>query len=96
VKEKIKKMFIWDSTLLIIFTVLMWTILFIVRNNIGLMIEDISVKMFMNIIWMLVLMFGTMALGTVFIHLKNHKERIYKEDIKNGEECINNERKKQQ
>ena len=86
-KEKINKMFIWDSALVIIFTALMWTILSIVRNNIGLMTEDISVKMFMNIVWMLVLIFGIVALEAVFIHLKNHKERIYKEDIENGEKC---------
>lgn len=86
-EEKISKMFIGDSILVIIFTVLMWTTLTIVRNNIGLMTDEVTSKFFMNALWMLVLLFGTVALGAVFMHLKNHKQRIYKEDIENGEKC---------
>ena len=84
-KEKINKMFSNDSILIFIYIVLMWAILGVVRNNLKFLTEDTSVLMFMNAIWIIILGFGTMALVAVFLHLKNHKERIYTEDIENGE-----------
>ncbi len=84
-KNKTNKMFSNDTGLIFIYIALMWAILTVVRNNIKLLTDDVSVLMFMNMVWALVLVFGTTALIVVFMHLKNHKERIYREDIENGE-----------
>ncbi|SHJ55493.1 hypothetical protein SAMN02745751_02829 [Dethiosulfatibacter aminovorans DSM 17477] len=84
-KNKINRMFKNDMILIYVYIALMWTILTVVRNNIKLITNDLSVLMFMNVVWALVLVFGTTALMVVFIHLKKQKERIYSEDIKNGE-----------
>ena len=84
-KEKVNKMFSNDSILIFVFTALMWAMLSVVRNNIKLLTEDVSVLMFINVLWIGILGFGTMALMAVFMHLKSHKERIYTEDIENGE-----------
>ena len=84
-KKKISKMFSNDSILIFVFIALMWGILSVVRNNIKLLTDDVSVLMFMNALWIVILGFGTMALMAVFMHLKSHKERIYTEDIENGE-----------
>jgi uncharacterized membrane protein len=84
-KEKINKMFSNDSVLIFIYIALMWTILAVVRNNLKFLTDDSAVLMFMNGVWIVILGFGTLALMAVFMHLKNHKERIYTEDIENGE-----------
>ncbi|SHJ89971.1 hypothetical protein SAMN02745751_03669 [Dethiosulfatibacter aminovorans DSM 17477] len=84
-KGKINKMFSSDSMLIFVFIGLMLSILTVVRGNIKLLTDDAAVIMFMNALWVLILGFGTMALLAVFMHLKNHKERIYTEDIENGE-----------
>jgi hypothetical protein len=85
VKERINKMFSGDSRLIFIYITLMWTILTIVRNNLKFLTDDLAVLMFMNGVWIVILGFGTLALMALLMHLKNHKERIYKEDIENGE-----------
>lgn len=84
-KEKINRIFNNDTGLIVIFIGLMWAILSVVRSNIKLLTDDAAVLMFMNAVWMLVLLFGTTALMAVFLHLKKHKERVYREDIENGE-----------
>jgi hypothetical protein len=83
--ERINKIFSRDKMLIFIYIALMWIILTVVRNNIKLLTDDPSVLMFMNVVWALVLIFGSTALLVVFMHLKRHKERIYREDIENGE-----------
>jgi anaerobic C4-dicarboxylate transporter len=85
VKGKINKMFSNDSVLIFIYIALMWVILSVVRNNLKFLTDDTAVLMFMNVLWIVILGFGTLALIAVFMHLKNHKERIYTEDIENGE-----------
>ncbi len=83
--KKTNSMFSNDKILIIIYIALMWAMLTVVRNNIKLLTDDVSVRMFMNMVWALVLLFGSTALIVVFMHLKKHKERIYREDIENGE-----------
>lgn len=83
--KKINKIYSGDSLLIFSFILLMWAILAIVRNNLKLVIDDSSALMFMNVLWVVILAFGSMALMAVFIHLRSHKERIYTEDIENGE-----------
>jgi hypothetical protein len=85
VKGKINKIFSSDSILIFAFIGLMWIMLTVARGNLELLTDDGSVLMFMNVLWVVILGFGTMALMAVFMHLKNHKERIYREDIENGE-----------
>jgi hypothetical protein len=85
VKERINIMFKKDKILIYIYIALMWAILTVVRNNLKFLTDDPGVMMFMNVLWIVILGFGTLALIAVFMHLKNHKERIYKEDIENGE-----------
>jgi len=85
VKKRINRMFIWDTALVIIFAVFMWIMLSIVRNNIGLITEDILAIIFMNTLCIFVLIFGSISLVAVFMHLRTHKERIYQEDIEHGE-----------
>jgi cobalamin biosynthesis protein CobD/CbiB len=84
-KEKINKMFSNDSVLIFIYIALMWIILSVVRSNLNLLTDDSAVLMFMNVVWIVILGFGTLALMALFMHLKKHKERIYTEDIENGE-----------
>lgn len=84
-KGKINKIFSSDSILIFAFIGLMWIMLTVARGNLELLTDDGSVLMFMNVLWVVILGFGTMALMAVFMHLKNHKERIYREDIENGE-----------
>lgn len=84
-KEKINKMFSSDSILIFVFIALMLAILTVVRGNLKFLTDDAEVLMFMNILWVIILGFGTIALMAVFMHLKKHKERIYTEDIENGE-----------
>ena len=84
-KEKINKMFSNDSILIFIYIALMWMILAVVRNNLKFLTDDSAVLMFMNGVWIVILGFGTLALIALFMHLKKHKERIYTEDIENGE-----------
>ena len=84
-KEKINKMFSNDSVLIFIYVALMWVILSVVRSNLKFLTDDSAVLMFMNGVWIVILSFGTLALMALFMHLKKHKERIYTEDIENGE-----------
>ena len=84
-KGKINKIFSSDSILIFSFITLMWIMLTIVRGNLKLLTDDAAVLMFMNALCVVILAFGTMALMAVFIHLRSHKERIYTEDIENGE-----------
>lgn len=84
-KEKIDKMFNKDKILIFGYIALMLTILTIVRSNLKFLTDDPAVLMFMNGLWIVILGFGTIALVALFMHLKNHKERIYTEDIENGE-----------
>ena len=84
-KGKINKMFSGDSILIFAFVALMLAILTVVRGNLKLLTDDTEVLMFMNVLWALILGFGSMALMAVFMHLRSHKERIYTEDIENGE-----------
>lgn len=84
-KERIDKMFNKDKVLIFGYIGLMLAILTIVRSNLKFLTDDSAVLLFMNGLWIVILGFGTMALMAVFMHLKNHKERIYTEDIENGE-----------
>lgn len=84
-KEKIDKMFNKDKMLIFGFITLMFIILTIIRGNLKLLTDDSAVLMFMNGLWIVILGFGSIALIALFMHLKNHKERIYTEDIENGE-----------
>lgn len=84
-KSRINKMFLNDKILVYLYIALMWTILTIVSKNVNLLTENTSVLLFMKVVWVLVLLFGTTALLAVLMHLKKHKNRIYKEDIENGE-----------
>jgi len=78
-------MFNSDSILIFTYIALMWIMLTVIRGNLKLLTDDAAVLMFMNVLWLVILGFGTMALMAVFMHLKNHKDRIYTEDIENGE-----------
>lgn len=84
-KERIDKMFNKDEILIFGYIGLMLAILTIVRSNLKFLTDDPAVLLFMNGLWIVILGFGTMALMAVFMHLMNHKERIYTEDIENGE-----------
>jgi hypothetical protein len=84
-EERIDKMFLRDKTLIFAYVILLWAILTVVRNNIKLLTDDAAVLIFMNVVWIVVMGFGILALIAVFMHLKTYKERIYTEDIENGE-----------
>ena len=84
-KGKIDKMFNQDKMLIFGYIALMLTILTFVRSNLKFLTDDPAVLMFMNGLWIVILGFGTIALVALFMHLKNQKERIYTEDIENGE-----------
>lgn len=83
--KKINKIYFGDSFLIFSFLLLMCIMLTVIRGNLKLLTDDGSVLMFMNVLWIVILGFGTMALMALFMHLKNHKDRIYTEDIENGE-----------
>ena len=82
--QNAKNIFRKDTTIIIIFTLLMWIVLGVVRSNIKNFANNLSEVYFMNTIWFLVMMFGSVSLLAVYNHLKKHKNYIYKEDIKNG------------
>jgi len=82
--QKVKNIFRRDTALIVVFTLLMWLVLSIVRSNIKNFANNLSEVFFMNTMWILVMLFGTVSLVAVYSHLKKHKTEIYKEDIKNG------------
>jgi type VI protein secretion system component VasK len=87
-------MFNSDSILIFTYIALMWIMLTVIRGNLKLLTDDAAVLMFMNVLWLVILGFGTMALMAVLMHPKNHKDRIYTEDIENGEKFKGKEKNK--
>jgi hypothetical protein len=83
--NKINKRYFGDVILMAIFLILMWAILLFVRSGIVEMSQDAMTQTFISAACFLALTFGTASLVAVWMHLTKHKNRIYKEDIMNGE-----------
>ena len=82
-QKKINIMYSIDVFLLLFFMILMWTIFLIVKMNIIGLFEGVFMKCFLCLICFLVLIFGTISIFSVIVHLKQNKIRIYTEDCFN-------------
>ncbi len=86
-ENKIKKLYLQDCIIVLIFMIVLWSILVYVLSKVVLIAPGTTVKMFVIFIGIMAGTFATAAMVAVLVHLKKNQKQLYTEEILASKDC---------